>query len=1578
MPKEMSDLDNDMDYVSDPDYVHTDNNFTDADASKLSGIQDGAEQNVQSDWNETNSSSDAYIKNKPTLPTVNDGVLTIKRNGTTVQTFSANQANSVNADITVPTKTSDITNDSNYVSDANYVHTDNNFTTTLKNKLNGIAEGAEVNQDAFSNVKVGSTTIQADSKTDTLELAAGTRITLTPDATNDKVTIATTAEVNQNAFSNVKVGSTTIAADTKTDTLELVAGDNVTLTPDSTNDKVTIASTDTQSDWNESDSSSPAYINNKPTIPTVNNATLTIQKNGTTVKTFTANASTNVTCNITVPTKTSDITNDSDYVSDASYVHTDNNFTTTLKNKLDGIAAGAEVNQNAFSNVKVGSTTVAADSKTDTLELAAGTNITLTPDATNDKVTIATSAEVNQNAFSNVKVGSTTVAADSKTDTLELVAGDHVTLTPDATNDKVTIASSWRGIQNNLTSDSTSDSLSAAQGKALANGSARDNTKLPLAGGTLTGRVTTTKAINDIITGSGTAARDAGSGASPRYFPALWKFNTGLTATNGDIIVIKVPVAGHDYGVFVSIDNGANYYPVSVNGTSRLTTHYPNAMYLTLIYDSSAQTNSVYPAAGGDAKINVTGGGWRVLNYYDSGNTYDRNRYTGTIKCGSTAIVAGNIIVGKDGVYHHLKDGTAFDITYPVLYANAALNANATGTNNYDIFHITITTTQSITLTAYKPVFIKGTLSGNLFTPDSTTPLTQTLPTSADGKYYMFLGMATGSTTLYLQEIHPIFAYKNGKFGEIVNDAMSVNGYTVAKSVPSNAVFTDTQSNWNETNTSSAAYIQNKPTIPTQTSQLTNDSNYVSDANYVHTDNNFTTTLKNKLNGIAEGAEVNQNAFSNVKVGSTTVVADSKTDTLELVAGTNITLTPDATNDKVTIATSAEVNQNAFSNVKVGSTTVAADSKTDTLELEAGTNITLTPDATNDKVTIATSAEVNQNAFSNVKVGSTTVAADSKTDTLELVAGSNITITPDATNDKITIAASDNNTHRPIQVNGTEILGNNTTALNLKAGSNMSITNSSGTVTFAATDTNNRKAFYGTCATAAATAAKEVTLSDNTGWELKAGTIVGVKFTNTNSASSVTLNVNGTGAKSIYYSNAVYTSTSTAVTGIANTIIYYMYDGTYWVWMGASRYWNDNTYDRNRFNAAIKCGTTAIVAANIIVGKDGVYHHLKDGTAFDISYPILYANGAIAANATGTNNYDILNFTVTTTQSITLTAYKPVYIKGTLSGSIFTPDSTAPLTQTIPTSADGKYYIFLGVATSTTAIYLTERHEIFAYKNGKFGQIVNDALSVNGYTVAKSVPSNAVFTDTQANWNETSSSSAAYIQNKPTIPTVNNSTITLKQGGVTKGSFTLNQASGATIDFDAGGGGATLEHVEGEIRPGSSWNSPIITWGSVGTGSITVDLNFDVTIIKDEYYFEETSPYAYSGKRAKYKFGIRCSKDKYLVSGSSLYNQAAAIGGVVHTNGQIAVAIADSGDNPIKFIKDTNALTEAVNDIPEPCEIQVFVYGSRTFWPATLAILPYVKLVSGSLVCTGYIVSLNTFNASYGPNQVFFSQVRLF
>lgn len=56
---------------------------------------------------------------------------------------------------------------------------------TLERDVDSIQE-----QDAFKSIKVGATIIEADQSEDTLELAAGSGIKLTGDATNDKVTIA--------------------------------------------------------------------------------------------------------------------------------------------------------------------------------------------------------------------------------------------------------------------------------------------------------------------------------------------------------------------------------------------------------------------------------------------------------------------------------------------------------------------------------------------------------------------------------------------------------------------------------------------------------------------------------------------------------------------------------------------------------------------------------------------------------------------------------------------------------------------------------------------------------------------------------------------------------------------------------------------------------------------------------------------------------------------------------------------------------------------------------------------------------------------------------------------------------------------------------------------------------------------------------------------------------------------------------------------------------------------------------------------------------------------------------------------
>lgn len=63
--------------------------------------------------------------------------------------------------------------------------------------------------------------------------------------------------------------------------------------------KPTIPAAQVNSDWNAV--SGVAQILNKPTIPTVNNATLTIKQNNVTVASFTANSAINASANITSP-----------------------------------------------------------------------------------------------------------------------------------------------------------------------------------------------------------------------------------------------------------------------------------------------------------------------------------------------------------------------------------------------------------------------------------------------------------------------------------------------------------------------------------------------------------------------------------------------------------------------------------------------------------------------------------------------------------------------------------------------------------------------------------------------------------------------------------------------------------------------------------------------------------------------------------------------------------------------------------------------------------------------------------------------------------------------------------------------------------------------------------------------------------------------------------------------------------------------------------------------------------------------------------------------------------------------------
>lgn len=100
--------------------------------------------------------------------------------------------------------------------------------------------------------------------------------------------------------------------------------------------------------------------------------------------------------------------------------------------------------------------------------------------------------------------------------------------------------------------------------------------------------------------------------------------------------------------------------------------------------------------------------------------------------------------------------------------------------------------------------------------------------------------------------------------------------------------------------------------------------------------------------------------------------------------------------------------------------------------------------------------------------------------------------------------------------------------------------------------TADNRVYYCTCSTGASTAKKVVTTTQD--FKLTTGCIIAVKFNNANTASSVQLNVNNTGDKTIAYAASnPYTGTDKVVTGYgASHINYYIYNGTNWRWGGCT------------------------------------------------------------------------------------------------------------------------------------------------------------------------------------------------------------------------------------------------------------------------------------------------------------------------------------------------------------------------------------------------------------------------------------------
>lgn len=143
---------------------------------KLDGISAGAEKNVQADWNEDDPNSDAYIKNKPEIPS------------------GQTQADWNEADSSKPSYIKN--KPQNLVQDANYTHTDENFTTDLLNKLDGIEAGAQANVKPDWDAASGSDA-EILNKPAPLAIQEGDGISITESPSGDSIIIGTVGKADK-------------------------------------------------------------------------------------------------------------------------------------------------------------------------------------------------------------------------------------------------------------------------------------------------------------------------------------------------------------------------------------------------------------------------------------------------------------------------------------------------------------------------------------------------------------------------------------------------------------------------------------------------------------------------------------------------------------------------------------------------------------------------------------------------------------------------------------------------------------------------------------------------------------------------------------------------------------------------------------------------------------------------------------------------------------------------------------------------------------------------------------------------------------------------------------------------------------------------------------------------------------------------------------------------------------------------------------------------------------------------------------------------------------------------------------
>lgn len=884
---------------------------------------------------------------------------------------------------------------------------------------------------SFTNIAVtGQNTIAADSSSDTLTFIAGTGITITTDNTSDSITI--TGSAVNNVFSTIAVaGQSNVIADATSDTLTFVAGSNVTITTDSTNDSITINTTDTVS-------------NSFATIAVAGHSNV-VADSSTDILTLLASSGIDISTNATTDTIT--ITNTGvTSVNGLTGSVSAQNIIDAVKS-LDGPASGLNAdlldgNDGSYYQQALGYTPVnkAGDTMTGYLTLSgaptsnlhaatkqyvddvasglhwkgavnllAASNISLTGN-TNTLVIDGHDALVSADSGYRILLKNQTTAADngiytytdngttytltrsSDADTFQELEGTSVLILEGTTyaltgwvqtNYSLTSFSGQTWVQFNAGgggggSDTFRTIAVSGQSSVVADSS---TDTLTLVAGT--GIVITTDAATDSITINSTGGGGGGSGGITTTVDkftgngSTTQYTLSSTPTNEDhtIVVIEGVVQFKDtYSVSGNVltfssapYNGYNLEITTVSGV--LVNAFSTiavAGQSNVVADSSSDTLTL--SAGSGIAITTTAGTDTIGVAVDStvvtltgSQTLTSKTLTSAVLGGITTSASGNVVFKPaTNILEVQGDGASVD---GQIQLNCHVNSHGQK----------IASQPHSQAATNKLLLPGGTTIGNADAVLVSDTGTQTLSNKT-------ISLANNTVSGTLAEFNT--AVTDADLASIAGAETLTN-----KTLTSPVLNTATADNLTLTGTLTANAA-------------------VGSAGQV---------LKSTGTGVQWANESGGSSFSTITVaGQSNVVADSASDTLTLVAGSNVTLTTDATTDTITISATGGGggSSNSFATIAVsGQSSVVADSSTDTLTLVAGSGISITTDATTDTLTITNTGGggggVASDSFKTISVyGQSNVVADSATDTLTLTAGSGVSIVTDPITDSITISAT--------------------------------------------------------------------------------------------------------------------------------------------------------------------------------------------------------------------------------------------------------------------------------------------------------------------------------------------------------------------------------------------------------------------------------------------------------------------------------------------------------------------------------------------------------------------------------------------